>query len=60
MKMKIQLTTLLYSMLALMHFVWLTNHTLLNGEWAGIALAISTGLFIMGTALFLINRNNNE
>lgn len=60
MKMKIQLTTLLYSMLALMHFVWLTNHTLLNDEWAGIALAISTGLFIMGTALFLINRNNNE
>lgn len=60
MKMKIQLTTLLYSMVALMHFVWLTNHTLLNGEWSGIALSISTGLFIMGTAFFLMNRNSQE
>lgn len=59
-KMKISVTTVLYSMLALMHFVWLTNHTLLSGEWSGIALAISTGLFIIGTALFLMNRNPKE
>lgn len=49
----------LYIIVILMHFIWLTNFTLLNGEWSGIAMWLSTGLFIGGTAFYLINRKSS-
>lgn len=50
----------LYIIIILMQFITLTNITLLNGEWNGIAMWLSTGLFIAGTAFFLMNRKANR
>ncbi|WP_391118998.1 hypothetical protein [Psychrobacillus sp. L3] len=46
----------LYIIILLMQFITLTNITLFNGEWNGIAMWLSTGLFIAGTAFYLLNR----
>lgn len=48
----------LYIIIALMHLVWLTNFTLLKGEWTGIDMWLSTGFFIAGTAFYLANRKS--
>lgn len=50
----------LYILFALMHLVWLTNVYLLENEWNGIAMWLSTGLFIAGTAFYLVNRKSKE
>ena len=47
----------LYIIIIFMHLITLTNITLLNGEWNGIAMWLTTGLFIAGTAFYLMNRN---
>lgn len=49
-------TTGLYIIIMLMHLITLTNMTLLNGEWNGIAMWLTTGLFIAGTAFYLMTR----
>lgn len=46
----------LYIIIILMQFITLTNITLFNGEWNGIAMALSTALFIAGTAFYFMNR----
>ncbi|WP_192797420.1 hypothetical protein [Psychrobacillus glaciei] len=46
----------LYIIIVFMQFITLTNITLFNGEWNGIAMWFSTGLFIAGTAFYLLNR----
>ncbi|WP_185907840.1 hypothetical protein [Psychrobacillus soli] len=46
----------LYIIIVFMQFITLTNITLFNGEWNGIAMALSTGLFIAGTAFYFMNR----
>ncbi|WP_186321382.1 hypothetical protein [Bacillus sp. FJAT-22090] len=50
----------LYIIIVLMQFITLTNITLFNGEWNGIAMWLSTGLFIAGTTFFLMNRKANR
>jgi len=50
-------TTGLYLFFIAIHFVNLTNLTLFKGEWNGIAMWLNTGLFIAGTAYYLLNRN---
>lgn len=50
----------LYIMLAAMHLVHLTNMTLFKGEWDGIAMWLSTGLFIGGTAYYLMNKKEAQ
>ena len=47
----------LYIILIAIFFVNLTNITLFNGEWNGIAMWLNTGLFIAGTAYFLMSRD---
>jgi hypothetical protein len=46
----------LYIIIILMQFITLTNITLFNGDWNGIAMWINTGLFIAGTAFYSLNR----
>lgn len=47
----------LYVILVAMFLVNLTNITLFSGEWNGIAMWVSTGLFIAGTAYFLMSKD---
>lgn len=47
----------LYVILAAIFFVNLTNMTLLNNEWNGIAMWLNTGIFVAGTAYFLLSRD---
>ncbi|ARD48291.1 hypothetical protein SporoP37_09045 [Sporosarcina sp. P37] len=47
----------LYIILCSIFLVNLTNITLFNGDWNGIAMWLSTGLFIAGTAYYLLSRN---
>lgn len=46
----------LYIIITAIFLVNLTNITLFNGEWNGIAMWLSVGLFIAGTAYFLMSR----
>lgn len=48
----------LYVILIAIYFVNLTNITLFNAEWNGIAMWLSTGLFIAGTAYYLMSRES--
>lgn len=48
----------LYIILAAIFFVNLTNMTLFNNEWNGIAMWLNTGLFVAGTAYFLSSRDS--
>lgn len=48
----------LYIIIVLMHLITLTNITLFNGEWNDIAMWLSTGLFIAGTAFYILNRKS--
>lgn len=48
----------LYMILIAIYFVNLTNITLFNAEWNGIAMWLSTGLFIAGTAYYLMSRDS--
>ncbi|SES23418.1 hypothetical protein [Psychrobacillus sp. OK032] len=50
----------LYIIIVLMQFITLTNITLFNGEWNGIAMLLSTCLFIAGTAFFFMNRKTKR
>ena len=50
----------LYIIIVLMQLITLTNITLFNGEWNGIAMALSTGLFIAGTAFYFMNRKTKR
>ena len=50
-------TTGLYILFIAVYLVNLTNITLFNGDWNGIAMWLNTGLFIAGTAYYLLNRN---
>lgn len=50
----------LYIFFVAVYFVNLTNLTLLNGEWNGIAMWLNTGLFIAGTSYYLVKRNSDE
>lgn len=55
---KMKEITGLYVILIAIFFVNLTNTTLFNGEWNGIAMWLSTGLFIAGTAYFFMSRDS--
>jgi hypothetical protein len=55
---KMKEITGLYVILIAIFLVNLTNITLFNGEWNGIAMWLSTGLFIAGTAYFLMSRDS--
>ncbi|RNA66970.1 hypothetical protein [Alteribacter keqinensis] len=44
--------TILFAIVFLMHLVTLVNLTLFSGEWNGIALWLSTGLFIVAVYYF--------
>ena len=48
----------LYVILAAIFFVNLTNMTLFNNEWNGIAMWLNTGLFVAGTTYFLLSRDS--
>ncbi|WP_167693455.1 hypothetical protein [Sporosarcina ureae] len=48
----------LYFILIAIYVVNLTNITLFNGDWNGIAMWLSTGLFIAGTAYYLMSRES--
>lgn len=48
----------LYVILNALYFVNLTNITLLNGDWDGIAMWLNTGLFIAGTVYYLMSRES--
>ena len=48
----------LYVILTAIYFVNLTNITLFNAELNGIAMWLSTGLFIAGTAYYLMSRDS--
>lgn len=47
----------LYVILVAMFFVNLTNMTLFNNEWNGIAMWLNTVLFVAGTAYFLFSKD---
>ena len=47
----------LYVILVAIFFVNLTNMTLFNNEWNGIVMWLNTGLFIAGTAYFLLSKD---
>ncbi|MDW0109693.1 hypothetical protein [Sporosarcina aquimarina] len=47
----------LYIFFVLLCLINLTNMTLLNGEWNGFALWLSTGLFVAGTAYYVMKKN---
>ncbi|HLR11803.1 MAG TPA: hypothetical protein VK120_10450 [Sporosarcina sp.] len=47
----------LYIILAAIYFVNLSNITLFDGAWDGIAMLCNTGLFIAGTGYYLLSRN---
>ena len=51
-----KVTTGLYIFLVLIHFINFTNITLFNGEWNGITMWLSTGLFIAGTTYYLLDK----
>jgi hypothetical protein len=55
---KMKEITGLYVILIAIFLVNLTNITLFNGEWNGIAMWLSTGLFIAGTAYFFMSRDS--
>lgn len=46
----------LYIANCLMQLIILTNITLLNGQWDGIALWLCTGIFIFSSAIFALSR----
>ena len=48
----------LYVILAAIFFVNLTNMTLFNNEWNGIAMWLNTGLFVAGTTYYLLSRDS--
>ena len=50
-------TTGLYLFFIAIHLVNLANITLSKGEWNGITMWLSTGLFIAGTAYYGINKS---
>ena len=50
-------TTGLYIFFLAVYFVNLTNITLFDGEWDGIAMFLNTGLFIAGTTYYLLSRD---
>ncbi|WP_139993280.1 hypothetical protein [Kurthia sp. Dielmo] len=47
----------LYVILVAMFFVNLTNMTLFNNEWNGIAMWLNTVLFVASTAYFLLSKD---
>ncbi|MEI5908416.1 hypothetical protein WAK64_15305 [Bacillus spongiae] len=44
--------TILFIIVALMHTITLVNISILNGEWNGIVIALSTILFVIAVFLF--------
>ncbi len=53
-------STGLLILIILMHFITLTNITIFNGDWNGIALWVSTGLFIAAIAFYFMGRTKNQ
>ncbi|UII54429.1 hypothetical protein LS684_12135 [Cytobacillus spongiae] len=49
-------STFLLIIVMMMHFITLTNITIFHGEYNGIALALSTILFISSIAIFVNNK----
>ncbi|PID06396.1 MULTISPECIES: hypothetical protein [unclassified Sporosarcina] len=50
-------TTGLYLFFIAIHLVNLANITLSKGDWNGITMWLSTGLFIAGTAYYALNKS---
>ncbi|ARF16145.1 hypothetical protein CSV61_08890 [Sporosarcina sp. P3] len=50
----------LYFFFIAIHLVNLANITLSKGEWNGITMWVSTGLFIAGTAYYSFNKSANR
>lgn len=50
----------LYAVVVALFFVNLANMTLFNSEWNGITMWINTGLFIVGTAYFIVSKNASK
>ncbi|PIC81666.1 hypothetical protein CSV75_02700 [Sporosarcina sp. P18a] len=53
-------TTGLYLFFIAIHLVNLANITLFKGEWNGITMWLSTGLFIAGTAYYAFNKSTTQ
>ncbi|PUB08294.1 hypothetical protein C8K15_1366 [Paenisporosarcina sp. OV554] len=53
-------STGLLILIVLMHLITLTNITLFNGNWNGIALWLSTGLFIAAIAFYLLGKTKKQ
>ena len=51
---------ILYIAVCLLFFITLTNITLFDGEWNGIAMWLSTGVFIFATATFGFSKNTGK
>ncbi|WP_100010025.1 hypothetical protein [Lentibacillus sediminis] len=50
----------LYVTLVLMQFTVLTNATILDNQYAGITMFLCTGVFIVGTAFYVSEKNRDK
>ncbi|RCW62567.1 hypothetical protein [Saliterribacillus persicus] len=53
-------TTIIYISVCVIHLMTLTNITLLNSEWDGITIWLSTAVFIFSTTIFSFSRKNKH
>ncbi len=49
-------TLALFVAVCIMHIITLTNITVFNGAWNGIAMWLSTGVFIFASTVFGLSR----
>lgn len=47
-----------YILFAILYLVNLANLTLFKGEWNGLTMWLSTGLFIIGTVYYIVSRTD--
>lgn len=52
----LQNLAVLYGLLGALHLIHLANRTLLDGKWDGLAIWMSTGIFIVATIYYLRSR----
>jgi hypothetical protein len=53
-------STGLLILIAIMHFITLSNIPLFDGRWNGIAMWLNTGLFIAAIAFYFLGRTNSK
>lgn len=53
-------STILLILIGIMHVINLSNITLFDGKWNGIAMWANTGLFIAAIAFYFMGRANSK